>query len=120
MPDYNTKQYITEFHPDIVKAVPVLPSAASYSGIRVFYQDQYWCSNGTYWLSERKEISLIPRVAQPFPAGTVDFDVQIPNYNLGGWKLEGIFISMVPNTAQSGTVFYNVAAYSNTDRKSVV
>jgi hypothetical protein len=113
MPEYNKQQYITEFHPDIIKAVPALPAAASYPANRFHrtsdHEDYY--SDGTRWLSIQKKYLVLggQRSLEPFPQAVTIIESVIPEHTNGVY-IEKINCGSYHNTAQSGINYYSFSA----------
>jgi hypothetical protein len=104
------RQYITEFHQDIVRSVPSLPAASSYTGTRVFYQNQFYYSDGTRWLSvQTYRLPMSSRGGtMPFAQATSFFDTPLSGHSVGN----GVYITALCSTFKSSTIQSGINFYT--------
>jgi len=92
--------------------------ASPVTGLRVYRLDrtQEYFYDGTRWLTtQRFDVLVIPRDTQVYSQASHSFDFAIPYYNINGWYLEKLQLTLNFTTAQSNTNFYtwDVATFTN-------
>lgn len=96
------------------RTVTALPPANTNPNGVVTFGGVQFVSNGTRWLSDQLfTLPLNPRDgAMPLAAGTHNFEVQVPRHYVGGWYLEDIKWEFFSSTAQTGAIYYSLAAFA--------